>query len=118
LASKPPPPITIASADPEVIMLQTMIKGLHHFNTRSLTLRHFKVLMAVQLCMKAMKTEPRMRDIAAFVQLPVEEFEDELRELIDKRYLHEVVPLTGELRYKLGAMGGTVLRRMVPKKDR
>jgi hypothetical protein len=116
LGSKAPPPITIASDDPEIIMLQTLIKGMHHFNQRALTMRHFKVLMGVKLCTKAMNIEPRKRDIAAFIQLPEDEFEDELRELIDKRYLHEVVPLTGEFRYKLGSMGGTVLRRMVPKK--
>lgn len=97
-------------------MLQTLIRGMHHFNQRSLTMRHFKVLMGVKLCTKAMKTEPRKRDIAAFIQLPEDEFEAELRELVDKRYLHEIVPLTGEFRYKLGAMGGTILRRVVPKK--
>jgi hypothetical protein len=46
-----------------------------------------------------------------------EEFAVELRELVERKYLHETVPTYGALicRYRLGAMGGTVLRSMMSK---
>ena len=108
--------IELLSRDPEVMALQAMIKGLQHFNSRSFTMRHLKVLMAVQLCVKAMNgTKPRIEDIATFARLPTKEFEQELHDLVEKKYLHEIVPSFGPLkiRYGIGPMGGTVLRRMM-----
>ncbi|ARK07491.1 hypothetical protein LAV_00116 [Sphingobium phage Lacusarx] len=96
--------------------LQAMIKGLQHLNTRHFTMRHMKVLMAAQLCIRIMKGGyPRAVDIATFARLEVPDFEAELRELVEKKYLHEIVPSFGPLvmRYKIGSMGGTLLRKMM-----
>lgn len=116
-ANSPPKAIEVASEDPEIIALQAMIKGLHHFNERNLSGRHLKVLMAVELCIKAARVNPRVIDIATFTQLKPEDFEAELRELVELRYLHEEYPTFGPLiyRYKLGSMGGTLLRKMMKK---
>lgn len=44
--------------------------------------------------------------------MPVEDLTNVLHDLTNKRYLHEIVPLFGELvpSYKVGSMGGTFLR--------
>lgn len=118
-------PIEIASADPEVMTLQAIIKGAHHFNSRQLTMRHFKVLMAVKLCLITMKREPRALDIATFSRLKLEDIREVLCDLVERQYLHEVMPPFGDLvmTYKLGSRGGTVLRHMMssekakPRKD-
>ena len=111
-------PIEVASADPEIMALQAMIKGIEHFNSRQLSMRHLKVLMAVELCIRVTKVNPRVTDIATFARLKPEDFESELRELVDKRYLHEIMPKFGAIvmRYKLGSMGGTFLRSMMKDK--
>ena len=109
-------PIEIVSQDPEVMALQAMIKGLVHFNKCSLSMRHLKVLMAAELCIKVShgRAYPRIEEIATLSRLKPAEFEAEMRDLIEHRYLHEVVPLFGdERRYKIGALGGTMIRRMM-----
>lgn len=117
VANSPPKAIEVSSDDPEIMALQAMIKGLHHFNERHLSGRHLKVLMAVELCIKVAKIKPRVADIATFAQLRAEDFADELRELVELRYLHEEYPTFGPLiyRYRIGSMGGTVLRKMMKK---
>jgi RIO-like serine/threonine protein kinase len=113
-------PIEIASADPEVMTLQAMIKGLEHFNSRKLSMRHLKLLMAVELCIKISegRTFPRVQEIAAITRLQPEEFAQDLADLVELRYLHEITPTYGAmiLRYKPGSMGGTVLRRILNRK--
>jgi DNA-binding MarR family transcriptional regulator len=114
----PSKPITIFSDDPEVMALQAMIKGLHHVTKKNLTPRHLKVLMSVELCIKATKVQPTISDLATFAQLPVGSFDRELAELVELTYLVEVVNTYGELeiRYKLGARGGTALRTILDRK--
>lgn len=108
----------IVSSDPEVMALQAMIRGMHHFNSRQLTMRHVKVLMATELWIKAVQAKafPRANDIGTACQLTLPEFQGELRDLVEKRYLHEIVPPFGDIRYKIGAMGGTVLRTILGRK--
>lgn len=118
-------PIEIASDDPEVMALQAMIKGLEHFSSRHLTMRHLKILMAVELCLKLTsgKLHASSDQIATFTKLQPCDFEAELDLLVEKRYLHMEVELTGpgDPCYKIGSMGGTVLRNMMnrpPKRTR
>jgi hypothetical protein len=120
-------PITIASDDPEVMALQAMIRGLEHFDSRNLSMLHLKILMAVELCLKLTsgKLHATADQIATFTRLQPEDFASELDVLVDKRYLHEdIEPFGGETtkpHYKIGSMGGTVLRNMMnrpPKRIR
>jgi RIO-like serine/threonine protein kinase len=108
-------PIEVFSDDPEVMALQALIKGLRHFgNNPNLTMRHFKVLAAVELCLKLAKRPATVEDIEQFSRLKAKEFEVHLRELVEYRYLHAVVNTFGPAteRYKLGSMGGTAIRTM------
>lgn len=100
--------------------MQAMIKGLTHFQRRNMTPRHFKVLMAVKLCLKTMKVPPRVEDIATFARLKPQDFRDELAELVELKYLHEVVPQFGDLvmTYKLGSRGGSLVSHLLERKDK
>lgn len=111
-------PISIASDDPEVMTLQALLKGIEHFGKRDLTMRHIKVMLAVELCYKVTsgKLCAGIDQIAMFSQLRPEEFESELRDLLERRYLVEDCELTGPIFYKIGPMGGTVLRNMMNRK--
>lgn len=112
-------PIEIVSHDPEVMALQAMIRGAEHFSKPHLSMNHLKVVMAVELCMKATGFAPRVQEIATFSRLKVGDFKCELSELCERNYLHEVVPLFGEVtRYKIGRMGGTILKQMLDRKPK
>jgi hypothetical protein len=109
------PALVFFSEDPEVAALQAMIKGLRHFGARpEFTMRHFKVLAAVELCLKLAKRPATIADIESFSSLKREEFEQHVRDLVAHRYLHEVVKTFGDgtPAYKMGSMGGTMMRTM------
>lgn len=107
----------ILSSDPEVIAIQGMLHALTHFGRKHLTLRHLKVMMGVELMCKVTngRAHPRATDVAGLIGVPHTEFESELRDLVEYRYLHELMPTFGPLimTYKLGSMGGTVMRQML-----
>lgn len=110
-----PPVLEIFTEDPEVQALLALIKGLSHFGKKEqFTMRHFKVLAAVEICLKLAKRPARIADIEAFTKLRRSEFESHVRDLVAQRYLHEVIPTFGDPApsYKLGTMGGTVIRTM------
>lgn len=110
-------PINIVSEDPEVMALQAIIKGLQHFNKQQLSMRHLKVLVATEMYIRIVhgRSFPKASEIGSLIQIAPEDFEEELRELCEKRYLHEITPTFGEciMRYKTGSMGGTILRKML-----
>ena len=113
-------PIEVMSDDPEIMALQAMIKGLVHFNKRSLTDVHIKVLMAVKLCIKVSKgaiAAPTVKQITMFYR-GKEDWSQELKELVELRYLTEVINTYGEIvpTYRIGSMGATALRNMLSKK--
>lgn len=116
-------PINIASDDPEVMALQGMIRGLNHFDNKQLTMGHMKVLMAIELCYKVTKNRVNVTlpMVASMVRLEPGEFDCELRELIELRYVIEDVEITGPVFYKIGSLGGTLLKHMLdrpPKRTR
>jgi hypothetical protein len=111
--------IEIFSDDPDVKLLQGFISGMHHINERHLTLRHLKLVMAVFLIGKAYNgTKPNRTMLAAVSRVDERELDPELTELVDKRYLVEAFPLFGQVTsknttYKLGSMGGTLMRHIM-----
>jgi hypothetical protein len=120
-------PIHIFTDDPEVKLLQGFVNGMKHISDRHLTLRHLKLIMTVYLIGRAFNgTKPGREMIAAIARLDVEELEPELTELVDKRYLSQIIPTYGamKLTYKLGSMGGTLMRhiagtsRQFPQNDK
>lgn len=119
-------PVEVFSDDPEVMALKAMIKGLDHFSSRNLSMCHLRVLLAVELCLKATlgRLDASADQIAAFTGLKVADFDKELEHLVDRRYLHmeiEAFKKDAKPRYKIGSMGGTVLRNMMnrpPKRTR
>jgi hypothetical protein len=111
-------PIEIFSDDPEVKLIQGIIAGMHHVGERHLNLRHFKLLMTVYLIGRAYNgTKPNREMIAAIARLQINDLDPELTELVDKRYLVENIPTFGHVTsknttYKLGSMGGTLMRHI------
>lgn len=116
MASKPKAtPIEIVSTDPEIMALQTLIRGLRHFGAKpNLTFRHFKVMAGVDLACRILKRNVMISEVEGLIGLKRREFESHLLELVELRYLHEVHATYGdhEPRYKLGSMGGTAVRTM------
>lgn len=110
--------IEILSEDPEVQTLKGYIHAANHFERKSFSLRHLQILMAVEMLVVVMRERgfPRAREIATQIGMKVPEFESELRELVEHRYLHEKIPTYGDLAkttYKLGPMGGSLMKRML-----
>lgn len=97
-------------------MIQGMIGGMHHMNTRHMSLRHLKLILAVHLAAKGYNQSSATRKMISSISLiPMDELDPELTELCDKHYLHELVPAFGPIRdcYKMGAQGGTLLRHIL-----
>ena len=110
----------IFSDDPDVIAAQNILNILTTAGRHDLTLRHLKVLTGVEYMLRVTKRNikhPSATEIAQLIGIPAEEFETELRELVEQRFLHEVFATFGPLvlRYKLGSLGGTLMRKMLPK---
>lgn len=101
--------------DPEVLAMQAMITGIRHFDERNLGAWHLKVLMAAELAKRIGKQPPRLVDIATFARQKEAAIQPFVRDLVERRYLVEVMPKFGNLiyRYKLGPSGGTLLRNMM-----
>lgn len=96
--------------------MQGFIQGLHHINERHMTARDLKLIMVVYMCGKAFNgLHPDKNQIAAIAHIKPEQLEPELTGLVEKRYLHEIVPIYGEMKltYKLGSMGGTLMKHIV-----
>lgn len=82
---------------------------------RHLTVRHLKLIMVVYLIGRAFNNIfPSKNMIAAIARMDVDQLEPELAELVDKRYLTEIVQKYGDMKltYKLGSMGGTLMRHV------
>jgi hypothetical protein len=94
------------------------LSSLMHFGKRNLTLRHLKVLIAVEahIRMSGQKAYPTVDQIAVLIKLKAGKFEKELNDLVELRYLHEMFPTFGPVikTYKLGPMGGTFIKKALP----
>jgi hypothetical protein len=89
---------------------------MHHMSERHLTVRHLKLVMTIHLIGKAYNNvQPNRAMIAAIARLREDELEPELSDLVEKRYISEVIAMYGDLNktYKLGSMGGTLMRHVV-----
>lgn len=102
------------TSDPEVRAMRAIITGLRHFNGKTSTSRHFSLLIAVALYYKMFNKHATVTDLSEIARLKVGEFDKELDDMVERRYLHEMVPTFGPLRktYKLGSVGGTIIRSM------
>jgi hypothetical protein len=109
-------PILLVTDDPELKLLQGLITGMHHMSERHLSVRHLKLVIVVYLIGKVYNgTQPNRAMISAIARLDEDELDPELRELVDKRYISEIVPTYGDASkttYKLGSMGGTLMRHI------
>jgi hypothetical protein len=89
---------------------------MHHMSERHLTVRHLKLVIVVYLIGKAYNgVHPNRTMIGAIARLDERELDPELSELVDKRYISEIVPTYGDASkttYKLGSMGGTLMRHI------
>lgn len=108
-------PITIASHDPEIMTLQSLVFGLHHFDSRDLSMRHFRLIVAVELCKRVFKVNGTKAQIALLARIKESELEPEFSQLLEKKYLHEIVPTygSGPFTYKLGSVGGTLVKHLL-----
>lgn len=100
------------------MLVQGFINGMHHIDERLMSVRHLKLLMTVYLINRAFaKVYPTRKQISAMSKVPVDNLDPELAELVDKRYLVEIIPTFGNLTetYKLGSMGGTLMRHIMRK---
>lgn len=102
--------------------MQATLGLLQHFGSRGLTLRHLKILMAVEFFCRLTKGKayPSTIKIAQYSGVDSAQFECELRELVELKYLHEMVPTYGSLilTYKLGAKGGSMMRKFFGRKGK
>jgi hypothetical protein len=94
---------------------------MNNFGGRGLQRRHVKVLIGVYQFTRITggKAFPKDTEIAGQIGVAPEEFESELRDLVEMRYLHEIMPTFGPLtmRYKLGSVGGTLMRQIMPPEN-
>jgi hypothetical protein len=97
-----------------------MVQSLAHFEAKGFTAQHLKVFFAVELfiSISQSRANPDEVGIATLLGMHVEDFTHELNELVEKRYLHKMHPTYGELiyTYKIGSLGGTLLRKVALKK--
>lgn len=110
--------MVVLSSDPGVIMCQGFLKGLKHFSSNGWTFRHLEVVVGVEEFIRITHSRryPTAAQIGSRIGVHPDEFEFELRQLIEYRYLHEMHPTFGPLihTYKLGAVGGSIVRHMLP----
>lgn len=103
-----------------------MMKGLAHFNKKGFTLRHLKLMMAVEYMIRVTKGKsyPNRSMLGQVMGLRPEKFRQELIDLIHGRYLHEELPRYGGagktddeiMTYKLGSQGGAIMKHIIPKR--
>lgn len=106
-------PVDVVSEDPEIMRLQSIIRGMKHIASKSqLTPDHFRVLAAVELGQKVMGKPPTIEALESLAQMKRKELDPIMRDLIEGKYVHEVMNTYGklEMRYKLGPQGGTSMR--------
>lgn len=109
-------PVEVVSEDPEIMRLQSILRGLKHISGKSqLTVDHFRILAAVELGQKVLGRSPTIETIESFSQMKLKDIQPLLNELIAGKYIHEAMPTYGALvmRYKLGPQGGTSMRVML-----
>lgn len=95
-----------------------MLKGVAHFRkTKGLTFQHMQIILGVEMLTRLAhgKQFPRASDIASLLGLREKAITADLTKLVEFKYLHEKHETYGELvmRYKLGAVGGTLMRQFL-----
>ena len=126
-AGSEPVPLEIWSEDPDVQWMQGMLRGLAHFNRKNMTLRHFEIFLTVEMLIRVTKRRsyPNRSMIGQAIGLKPDVFRQEMIDLVAARYLHEELPRYGGsgktedeiMTFKLGSMGGTVMKQVMPKPD-
>jgi DNA-binding MarR family transcriptional regulator len=93
-----------------------MVQSHNHFEANGYSTLHLKVFFAVELFISVSKerTFPDEKGLGELLGLRVGDFSKELEELVEKRYLHKRHSKYGELvyTYKIGSLGGTLMRRI------
>lgn len=106
--------------DAEIRSLEGIIYGVQFIRRKRLTLRHLKLLAAVELLCLREKAGcfPSREKIAKHLKLREAEIKAELNDLMEHRLVHEVVPTYGDVTkttYKMGSTGGSIMKRILQR---
>lgn len=106
----------LVSQNPRVQNLQGIDKAISHFETKGLGFRHLRLFLAVEQFISHYEGRmfPRADHLGEMTGIHPDDFEIVLEELVEKRYLHKMHAIYGNLTYsfKIGAVGGSLLRQM------
>lgn len=99
-------------------MLGAYLYGLQLFRRKNLSVRHLKVILGVEMLQPNHKDGcyPSVAAIAAHVKLRDTQIRQELLDLIELRFVHEIIPRYGDCdkrTYKLGSLGGTFMKKIL-----
>lgn len=102
----------------ELRFLNAYLYGLQFFRRKNLTAYHLKVILAVELLQPSHKdgNYPGRAAIATHLKLREAEIKQELDDLVEMRFVHELVPRYGDCdnrTYKLGALGGSFMKKIL-----
>lgn len=102
----------------ELNVLRAYLYGLQFFRRKNLSVRHLKVIIAVEMLQPHRKEGcyPGIPAIAAHLKLRETQIKQELLDLVEARLVHEIVPKYGDCdkrTYKLGALGGSFMKKIL-----
>jgi hypothetical protein len=89
-----------------------ILKLYKHLDDREMTIGQLRTMSSLNLQTRKNRKALTPKEIASVSQQSVREVEAILPELVELRYINEVVPLTGPVRYRIGPMAG-MLKRVV-----
>lgn len=105
--------------EPHSEVISGFLKAVEHFKIRNFLLCHLDVLLVVHqyTTLHGEDQYPTGEQIAHLTGMVEPDLNTCLNDLIEKRYLHRLHPIYGELiyTYKLGSVGGTLIRSILPK---
>jgi RIO-like serine/threonine protein kinase len=102
----------------EILSLQGLGYAARFFGRKNLTLLHLELLASIELLSLsgATGTFPSKEKIAKHLKLDERKFIQELKDLVEHRLVHEIIPTYGDASkttYKLGATGGSIMMRIL-----
>lgn len=111
--------VSDTSRQDELKFLKAYLYGLQFFRRKNLSIRHLKVIIAVEMLQPAQGgCYPGLFAIAAHLKLRDTQIKQELRDLVEGRFVHEIVPKYGDcekLTYKLGPLGGSFMKKILDR---
>ena len=105
--------------EPHSEVISGFLKAVEHFKIRNFLLCHLDALLVVHqyTSLYGEGQHPTGEQIANLTGMAASDLEACLNDLVEKRYLHRLHPIYGDLiyTYKLGSVGGTLIKSMLPK---